>query len=65
MKTGNRAVTGTVLLTTSPFTDILSSGKGDDSMPGAARQKSESGYCHVILRGIGKQILFEDGEDNT
>ena len=33
-------------------------------MPRTARQKSESGYYHVILRGIGKQILFEDDEDN-
>lgn len=33
-------------------------------MPRTARQKSESGYYHVILRGIGKQILFEDEEDN-
>ena len=33
-------------------------------MPRAAREKSESGYYHVILRGIGKQILFEDDEDN-
>ena len=33
-------------------------------MQRAARQKSESGYYHVILRGIGKQILFEDDEDN-
>ena len=29
-------------------------------MPRAARKKSESGYYHVILRGIGRQILFED-----
>ena len=33
-------------------------------MPRAPRKKSESGYYHVILRGIGKQILFEDDEDN-
>ena len=33
-------------------------------MPRAARQKSESGYYHVIMRGIGRQILFEDDEDN-
>lgn len=33
-------------------------------MPRAARKKSESGYYHIILRGIGKQILFEDDEDN-
>ena len=33
-------------------------------MPRAARRKSESGYYHVMLRGIGRQILFEDEEDN-
>ena len=33
-------------------------------MPRGARKKSENGYYHVILRGIGKQILFEDDEDN-
>lgn len=33
-------------------------------MPRQARALSESGYYHVINRGIGKQILFEDGDDN-
>lgn len=33
-------------------------------MPRTARRKSEGGYYHVILRGIGRQILFEDDEDN-
>jgi len=33
-------------------------------MPRQARRKSESGYYHIILRGIGRQILFEDDEDN-
>lgn len=33
-------------------------------MPREARKKSESGYYHIVLRGIGKQILFEDDEDN-
>ena len=28
-----------------------------------ARQLSKSGYLHLIVRGIGKQILFEDRED--
>lgn len=28
-----------------------------------ARQRSDSGYLHLIVRGIGKQLLFEDGED--
>ena len=33
-------------------------------MPRTARQRCESGYYHVILRGIGKQILFGEEEDN-
>lgn len=33
-------------------------------MPRTARKMSEAGYYHVILRGIGKQIIFEDDEDN-
>ena len=33
-------------------------------MPRTARKMSETGYYHVILRGIGKQIIFEDDEDN-
>ncbi len=32
-------------------------------MPRQARALSESGYYHVINRGIGKQVLFEDGDD--
>jgi len=28
-----------------------------------ARQKSKSGVYHIVLRGINKQILFEDQED--
>ena len=32
-------------------------------MPRKARMPSESGYYHVVNRGIGKQILFEDEED--
>jgi len=28
-----------------------------------ARQKSQSGIYHVILRGINKQVIFEDEED--
>ena len=28
-----------------------------------AREKSETGYYHVIVRGIGKQPLFEDLSD--
>ena len=32
-------------------------------MPRQAKALSESGYYHVINRGIGKQVLFEDGDD--
>ena len=32
-------------------------------MPGQARHQSESGYAHLIVRGIGKQVLFEARED--
>ena len=32
-------------------------------MPRHARTKSISGYMHVIVRGIGKQLLFEDDFD--
>ena len=32
-------------------------------MPRTARIKSASGYYHIIARGIGKQILFEDDAD--
>lgn len=32
-------------------------------MPRYARKKSNSGYFHVIVRGIGKQILFEENAD--
>jgi REP element-mobilizing transposase RayT len=28
-----------------------------------ARRKSQSGIYHVILRGINKQVIFEDDED--
>jgi REP element-mobilizing transposase RayT len=34
-------------------------------MPRRARQKSESGIYHIILRGINRQIIFEDEEDNN
>jgi len=33
-------------------------------MPRAAREKSLSGIYHVMLRGINKQTLFSDDEDN-
>lgn len=32
-------------------------------MPRTARQHSESGYYHVVLRGNGKQLIFEDDSD--
>ena len=32
-------------------------------MPRTARKRSESGYYHVLIRGIGKQNIFEDDED--
>ena len=33
-------------------------------MPRIARNIYEGGYRHVIVRGIGKQILFENDDDN-
>jgi len=33
-------------------------------MPRRAREKSSSGIYHVVLRGINKQRIFEDDEDN-
>ena len=32
-------------------------------MPRGARVLSKSGYYHVVNRGVGRQILFEDEED--
>ena len=32
-------------------------------MPRRARTISNSGYYHVVMRGIGKQILFEERAD--
>jgi REP element-mobilizing transposase RayT len=32
-------------------------------MPRQARNKSESGIYHIMLRGINKQVIFEDDED--
>ncbi len=32
-------------------------------MPRRPRRMSNSGYMHVIVRGVGKQILFEDSMD--
>ena len=33
------------------------------NMPRQARTKSESGYYHILLRGIGQQNIFEDQQD--
>lgn len=33
-------------------------------MPRSARNKSSTGIYHIILRGINKQRIFEDNEDN-
>lgn len=32
-------------------------------MPRTAREKSESGIYHVMLRGINRQVIFQDDED--
>ena len=32
-------------------------------MPRQARILSESGYMHLIVRGIGRQIMFEEASD--
>jgi len=32
-------------------------------MPRQARKKSESGIYHIMIRGINRQIIFEDEED--
>ena len=32
-------------------------------MPRCARRFGESGYMHLIVRGIGRQLLFEDASD--
>ena len=34
-------------------------------VPRQARKKSESGIYHTILRGINKQVIFEDEEDRA
>jgi len=34
-------------------------------MPRTRRVKNETGIFHVILRGINKQIIFEDEDDNN
>ena len=32
-------------------------------MPHAARQKGESGFYHVVIKGDGGQVIFEDEPD--
>ena len=32
-------------------------------MPRTARKQSESGIFHVMLRGIDRQVIFQDDED--
>ena len=32
-------------------------------MPRLARQKSETGFYHILLRGVGRQNIFVDDED--
>ena len=32
-------------------------------MPRTMRQKSQTGVYHVMLRGINRQIIFNDDED--
>ena len=32
-------------------------------MPRQARRKSQSGFYHILLRGIGQQNIFEDDEE--
>lgn len=32
-------------------------------MPRKARKKSEIGIYHIIMRGINRRSIFEDGED--
>ena len=34
-------------------------------MPRQARKKSDNGIYHIILRGINKQVIFEDEEDSA
>ncbi|WP_198306744.1 hypothetical protein [Dehalobacterium formicoaceticum] len=33
-------------------------------MPRTAREKSENGKYHIMLRGINQQTIFENEEDN-
>ncbi len=55
-------VTGTGVLT-----HVLKCGKNykkGDFMPRTARVKSSTGIYHIVMRGINRQNIFEDKEDN-
>lgn len=36
---------------------------GNPDMPRQARRMSSTGYMHIIIRGIGRQLLFEEDSD--
>ncbi len=55
------SIKGTVVLTTFPRQNILF--PGVLSLPRKARQKSESGIYHIIMRGINRQVIFTEDED--
>jgi len=38
---------------------------GDINMPRTARERSNTGIYHIILRGINRQAIFEDEEDSA
>ena len=39
--------------------------RGERNMPKGARQRSESGYYHVVPKGIADQLIFEDDLDRS
>lgn len=43
--------------------ELLQKDSGANAMPRCAREKSESGIYHVIVRGINRQDIFHDEED--
>ena len=57
----HQGVTGTVLLTGQERNDILLFGVM--KMPRQAREKSQTGVYHVMVRGINRQDIFQDEED--
>ena len=42
---------------------VTSHGKGVVSMPHVARRKSETGFYHVVAKGAGGQVIFENAAD--